>query len=68
MTTPAGDKRRSCAFPENHVGGLLRHRVEIGRLGKGQRVATPGRALRVIGEHLRQHLVEHLLLDRKSVV
>ena len=25
MTTPAGDKRRSCAFPENHVGGLLRH-------------------------------------------
>ena len=63
MTAPAGDTRRSCAFPENHVGGLLRHRVEIGRLGKGQRVATPGRALRVIGEHLRQHLVERLLLE-----
>ena len=60
MTTPAGDKRRSCAFPENHVGGLLRHRVEIGRLGKGQRVATPGRALRGIGEQQAAALADTL--------
>src|SRR3546814_551844 len=58
---PPRSTRTDTLFPYTTL--FRSHRIKVRRAGERQSIATPDRALLIIGQHLRQRLVEHLLLE-----